>query len=97
MAEGLCAGAGVGVGGVEALVVFDVDEDVVRAGVAEEVLVLGEELDGGFGDEDVDASLYCVEGDWVVGWVGREDCNGITGGEGINGDVGGVCVTGRGV
>ena len=46
VAEVLCSGAGVGVGGVEALVVFDVDEDVVIAGLAEEVLVLGEELDG---------------------------------------------------
>ena len=45
-AEGVCAASGVGVGGVEAFVVFDVDEDGVLAGMAEEVLVLGEELDG---------------------------------------------------
>ena len=50
VAEGPCSGAGVCVGGVEALVVFDVDEDVVLAGLAEEVLVLGEQFDGWFGD-----------------------------------------------
>ena len=97
VAEVFCAGAGVGVGGVEALVVFDVDEDVVGAGAVEEVLVLGEELEGGFGDEDVDVSFYCVEGYWVVGWVGGEDCDGVTGGEGVDGGFVGVCVTDRGV
>ena len=60
VAEGLCSGAGVGVGGVEALVVFDVDEDVVLAGLVEEVLVMGEELDGWLCDQNMDASLYCV-------------------------------------
>ena len=50
VAEGLGSGSGVCVGGVEALVVFDVDEDVVPAGFAEELLVLGEKLDGWLGD-----------------------------------------------
>lgn len=79
VAERFRSGAGVGVGGVEALMVLNVDEDVVSAGVAEEMLVLGEELDGWFGDEDVDASFDCVESYGVVGRVWGEDCDGVTG------------------
>ena len=56
--------------------------------------MLGEELDGRFGEEDVDASLDRVQGDRVVGGVGGEDRDGITGGEGVNGGLVGVCVTG---
>lgn len=41
VAEGLCSGSGVGVGRVEALVVFDEDEDVVFLGLVEEGLVIG--------------------------------------------------------
>ena len=97
VAERFCSGAGVIVGGVEALVVFDVDEDVVGAGVAEELLVLGEMLDGWFGNEDVNASFDCVESYWVVGRVRGEDCDGVAGGQGIDGGFVGVWVTGCGV
>lgn len=90
-------GPGVGVGGVEALVVLDVDDDVVPAGFAEELLVLGEELDGRFGDEDVDAALYGVESYGEVGGVRGEDGDGVAWGEGIDGDFVGVWVTGCGV
>ena len=97
IAQSFGAGAGVGVGWVEALVVLDVDEDVVGAGFGEEVLVLGEVLDGGFGDEDVDVAADGVEGDGVVGWVGGEDCDGVAGGEGVNGGFVGFWVVGGGV
>lgn len=90
-------GSSVGVGGVEALVVFDVDKDVVPAGLAEQLLVLGEELDGRFGDEDVDAALDCVESYGEVGGVWGEDCDGIAWGEGIDGGFVRVWVTGCGV
>ena len=97
IAQGLCSGSGVCVGGVEALVVFDEDEDVVLSGFVQEVLVVGEELDGWFGDEDVDVTLYCIQSDWVVGSVGGEDGDGIPGGEGVDGFFVGACVTGGGV
>lgn len=44
------AETGVGVCGVVALVVFDVDEDIVLSGRREQLLVLVKELDGGLGD-----------------------------------------------
>ena len=97
VAEHFCSGSGIGVGGVEALMVFDVDEDVVGTGVAEELLVLGEMLDGWFGNEDVDASFDCVESYGVVGRVRGEDCDGVTGGQGIDGGFVGVWVTGCGI
>ena len=97
VAQSFGPGPGVGVGGVEALVVLDVDDDVVLAGLAEELLVLGEELDGRFGDEDVDAALYGVESDGEVGGVRGEDCDGIARGESIDGGFVGVWVTGCGV
>lgn len=76
--------ASVRVRGVETLVVLDVDEDVVLLGFGEEVLVFGEELDGGFGDHDVDFALDGVEGDRVVGGVRGEDGDCVSGIEGVD-------------
>jgi len=45
----------------------------------------------------VDAALDGVEGDGVVRWVGREDCDCIAGGEGVDGRFIGVGVAGGGV
>lgn len=69
----------------EAFVVFDVDEDVMLLGFAEEVDVVGEELGCGFGDHDVDAALDGVEGDRVVGGVWREDGYRVARGQSIDG------------
>ena len=41
VAQGLRSGSGVGVGRVEALVVFDEDEKVALSGFAKQLLVLG--------------------------------------------------------
>jgi hypothetical protein len=68
--------SGIGVCGVEAFVVLDIDKDIVLACLFEQLLVVFEQLDGGLCDEDVDAALYGVEGNWVVGGVGGEDGDG---------------------
>jgi hypothetical protein len=58
---------------VEALVVLDEDEHAVSARLGQEVQVVGEQLGGGLGDQDVDLALDGVQRDRVVGGVGRED------------------------
>ena len=73
VAERLGAVAGVGVCGVETLVVLDVDEDTVLASGGEQRKVVLEQLGCWFGDQDVVAALDGVECDGVVGRVGRED------------------------
>ena len=45
----------------------------------------------------MDATLYCVQSDGVMGSVGSEDGDGIPGGESVDGGFVGVCVTGGGV
>lgn len=89
--------AGVGVSGVEALVVLNVHEDIVLAGFTQEFEVVGEELGGGFGDHDVDAAADGVEGDGVVRGVRGEDCDCGAGGEGVDGGFVGFRVAGGGV
>lgn len=94
VAEGFGLCAGIGVGGVEALMVLDEDEDVVFARGLDERDVFGEGLDGGLGDEDVDAALDGVDCDGKVGWVGGEDGDCGAFGEGVNGGFVGVGVGG---
>lgn len=89
---GLCAG--IGIGGVEALVVLDEDENVVFARGLDERDVFGEGLDGGLGDEDVDAALDGVDCDGEVGWVRCEYCDCGTFGESVDGGFVGVGVGG---
>lgn len=43
-----------------------------------------ESLDCWLGDEDVNLSLDGVEGDWIVGGIGCENCDGIAWGESID-------------
>ena len=83
---------GVGVGGVEAFVVLDVDEDLVLAGEGEELEVVGQELGGGLGDEDMVFVFDGVFGDGVVGCVGGEDGDGAALGKGVDGGLVGVWV-----
>lgn len=87
VAQGARFGAGVGVRGIEALVVLDEDEDAVLFGFLEQVEVVGEELRRGLGDQDVDLALDGVQGDRVVGRVGREDGDGGAGLEGVDGGL----------
>lgn len=91
--------ARVGVRGVEALVVLDVDEDVVFAGGFEKGKVVGEELSRGLRDQHVVAPFDGVEGDGEVGGVGGEDgdgaalrevIDGLFVGIGVGGGVGGI-------
>jgi len=84
--------ARVGVGWVVSLVVLDVDEDVVFARFFHQVLVLGQQLDRGLGDHDVDLALDGVESDWVVSGVGGEDGDGIAWAECVDGGLVGIWV-----
>jgi len=54
--------------------------------------VVLEQLDGGLGEEDVDAALDGVEGDGVVGGVRGEDGDGVAGLEAVDGGLVGVRV-----
>lgn len=56
--------------------------------------MFGEELCCGFGDEDVVAVLDGVESDWIVSWIGGEDCHGGFWGKRIDGKFVGVGVGG---
>ena len=76
--------------GVEALVVLDVDEDAVPLGCFQEESVVFESFHGGLGDEDVDLSLDCIEGDRVVGCVGGKDRYGAPWRQRVNGGFVGV-------
>jgi hypothetical protein len=53
----LCLEAGISIGGVEALVVLDVDKDIILGGCLEQEEVMLKCLDGGLGDQDVDLAL----------------------------------------
>ncbi len=94
VAEILSLCAGIGVGGVEALVVLHEDEDVVFARGLDERDVFGEGLDGGLGDEYVDTALDGVHCNGEVGWVGCENCDGGAFGESVDGGFVGVGVGG---
>lgn len=87
VAELLGAEAGVPVGGVEALVVLDEDVDALLVGALDELDVVLQQLDGGLGDEDVDAALNGVEGDGEVGGVRGEDGDGVAGAQGVDGGL----------
>ena len=68
-------GAGVGVRGVEALVVLDKDENAMLPGFPEEMEMVLQELCCGLCEEDVDLALDGVERDLVVRGVRGEDCD----------------------
>jgi hypothetical protein len=57
VAKLLCLEAGISIGGVEALVVLDVDKDIILGGCLEQEEVMLKCLDGGLGDQDVDLAL----------------------------------------
>ncbi|KAH6611314.1 hypothetical protein Trco_001334 [Trichoderma cornu-damae] len=92
VAQRLRPEAGVGVGGVEALVVLDEDEDAPLAGPARELGVVLQQLDGGLGDQDVDAALDGVQRDGEVRGIRREDGDGVAGPEEVDGGLVGVGV-----
>jgi hypothetical protein len=73
-------------------VVLDEDVDALGLGPARQLLVVLEQLDGGLGDEDVDAALDGVEGDGEVRRVGGEDGDGVAGLELVDGGLVGVGV-----
>lgn len=54
-------------------------------------------FDGWFGDQDVDAALYCVQGDGIVSAVRGEYCDSVAGGESVDGCFVGVWVPRCGV
>lgn len=72
--------------------VLDEDVDALGLGPARQLLVVLEQLDGGLGDEDVDAALDGVEGDGEVRRVGGEDGDGVAGLELVDGGLVGVGV-----
>lgn len=74
--------------------VLDEDVDALCGGAAQQVLVVGEMLDGGLGEKDVDAALDGVAGDGVVRGVGGEDGDGVAGAQGVNGGLVGIGVDG---
>ena len=71
--ELLSSESGIGVGWVVALVVLDVDEDVVLLGLGEELLVVLKQLDCWLCDEDVDTALDSVQSNGVVSGVRSEN------------------------
>jgi hypothetical protein len=72
---------------------LDEDKDTGLLGGFDELLVVFEGLGGGLGDEHVDFALNGVEGNGVVSGVWGEDCDGIAGGEGVNGGLVSIWVT----
>lgn len=85
---------GITVGGIEALVVLNVHNDIVLARLSEQVEVVGEELGRRLGDENVDLALNGVQSDGVMGGVGSENGDCRAGGEGVNGGFVGFWVRG---
>lgn len=84
VAEVFGLGARVRVGGIEALVVLDVDEDAVLARLLEEGEVVLQQLCGGLRDHDVDLALDGVQGDGEMRGVRSEDGDGAAGLQGVN-------------
>lgn len=70
--------------------VLDEDIDAVLLGGFDQLEVVREELDGGLGDEDVDAALDGVYGNGVMSGVRSKDGDGIAGVEGVDGLLIGV-------
>lgn len=92
VAERLGLEPGVRVGRVEALVVLDKDVHTLFAGAPQQVLVMGELLDGGLGEKHMDAALDGVQRNGIVRRVGGEYGDGVAGGETVNGRLVGVWV-----
>lgn len=86
--------AGVTVGRVEALVVFNVHNYIVLARLSEQIEVVREELGRGLSDENVDLALNGVQSDRVMGGVGCENGDCRAGGKGVNGSFVGFWVGG---
>mmetsp|Transcript_13222 Transcript_13222/g.23649 ORF Transcript_13222/g.23649 Transcript_13222/m.23649 type:complete len:317 (-) Transcript_13222:59-1009(-) len=92
----------IGVKGIPSLVHFHGDQYILLLGGLDEVYVMFESLDDGFGYHDVHSLVDAGEGDVVVGVVGGEDdgnVSGFEGGDGIDVSfwvcclIGGVGVT----
>jgi hypothetical protein len=56
-------------------VVLNIDEDIMLLRGFEKLLMMVEKLDGRFGDEDMDASLDCIQCYGIVRGIGSEDCD----------------------
>lgn len=63
--------------------VLDVDEDAMLMCRCEKLLLVCQGLDRGLSYQDMDPASDGVEGDWEVCSVRREDCDSVTGGEGV--------------
>lgn len=92
VAQRLGLEARVAVGRVEALVVLDEDVDALFLGLARQLDVVLQQLDGRLGDEDVDAALDGVQRDGVVRGIRGEDGDGVAGLEQVDGGLVGVGV-----
>lgn len=92
VAQRLGLEARVAVGRVEALVVLDEDVDALFGGLLRQLDVVLQQLDGGLGDEDVNAALDGVEGDGEVRGIRCEDGDGVAGLELVDGGLVGVGV-----
>lgn len=78
--------------------VLDKDKDAMFPGCLGQLLVVLEELDGGLGDQDVNLALDGIQRNGVVGGIGGENGDGVTGRESVNGSlvsVGIALVVGR--
>ena len=73
IAELLSPESSIGVGRVVALVVLNVDKDVVLLSLREELLVVLKQLHCWLCDEDVDTALDSVKSNWVVSGVWGEN------------------------
>lgn len=76
VSELLCFEAGVCVGWIEALMMLDIYEYTVFLCCLQQGKVVFEGLNSGLGDHNVNLSFNCVESNWVMGCIWREngDC-----------------------
>lgn len=72
--------------------VLDEDVDALFLGLARQLDVVLQQLDGRLGDEDVDAALDGVQRDGVVRGIRGEDGDGVAGLEQVDGGLVGVGV-----
>ena len=85
------------VGWVKALVVLNINDDIMSDRFREEVLMMRKELNCRFGEENVNALSDGVKGDRVVCCVGPEDANSVAWVEGVDGAFVSVRVTDCGI
>jgi hypothetical protein len=89
----LCLESGVCVSRVEALVMLDIHEDTMFSCCLQKGEMVFEGFDSGLGDHDMDLSLNCIESNWVVGCIWRENGDGITRREGIDSSFVGIGIS----